>query len=205
MARIIQGMNNEGVKDLLYTRPDRLLDDYHANLFGDEGIARRFTEDILNKSKAKIGRLKSSRAVRAATGAYRKIKNGGRLDRIEFLSDIGSLQNAPPRMQHMVMSNIQARKLWLAGKLAGYENGFNSKPDQQNAIKHSHASYRMVMNGQVHKDDGEHVSHTYALTNHEQDTLSVIDVAEIRQTWGKVDEAIWAGVDDPTSEYNAML
>lgn len=205
MANIIRGVGNEGVRDLLYTRPKHLLEDYHEELFGDDGIARNFSERFRDRARAKIERLKSSRAIRAASSTFRKLRNRGRLDRIDCLLDIGALQHAPPRMQSLIMANPNVRRRWRKRTLAGYENGYNLRADQRNAIKHSHSTYRMIMDGQVQVDEGQHVSHTYVLTRAERDNLSNKDKAEIRQTWARVDEALWDNLEDPTSEFNAML
>ncbi|AQT28151.1 hypothetical protein pVa21_210 [Vibrio phage pVa-21] len=205
MANVMRGVGNEGVRDILYSRPKRLLEDYHEEVFGDEGIARNFSERFRERAKAKIDRLKSSRAIRAASATFRKLRNRGRLDRIECLLDVGALQHAPPRMQSLIMANPNVRRRWQKRTLAGYENGYNLRADQRNSIKHSHSTYRMIMDGLVQEDEGKHVSHTYALTQAEKDNLSYKDKAEIRQTWARVDEMLWENLEDPTSEYNAML
>lgn len=205
MANVIRGVGNEGVRDILYTRPKRLLEDYHEDLFGDKGIASSFSESFRDRAKAKIDRLKSSRAIRAASSTFRKLRNRGRLDRIECLLDVGALQHAPPRMQSLIMANPKVRRRWQKRTLAGYENGYDLRADQRNSVKHSHSTYRMIMDGLVQNDEGQHVSHTYALTREEKDNLSYKDKAEILQTWARVDEMLWENLEDPTSEYNAML
>ncbi len=205
MANVIRGVGNEGVRDILYTRPKRLLEDYHEDLFGDKGIASSFSESFRDRAKAKIDRLKSSRAIRAASSTFRKLRNRGRLDRIECLLDVGALQHAPPRMQSLIMANPKVRRRWQKRTLAGYENGYDLRADQRNSVKHSHSTYRMIMDGLVQNDEGQHVSHTYVLTREEKDNLSYKDKAEILQTWARVDEMLWENLEDPTSEYNAML
>ena len=205
MANVMRGVGNEGVRDILYSRPKRLLEEYHEDVFGDDGIASNFSERFRERARAKIDRLKSSRAVRAASASFRKLRNRGRLDRIDCLLDVGALQHAPPRMQSLIMANPNVRRRWQKRTLAGYEDGYNLRSDQRNAIKHSHSTYRMIMDSQVHKDGDEHVSHTYALTHSESDNLSYKDKAEIRQTWARVDEMLRENLEDPTSEYNAML
>lgn len=205
MANVIRGVGNEGVRDILYTRPKRLLEDYHEDLFGDKGIASSFSESFRDRAKAKIDRLKSSRAIRAASSTFRKLRNRGRLDRIECLLDVGALQHAPPRMQSLIMANPKVRRRWQKRTLAGYENGYDLRADQRNSVKHSHSTYRMIMDGLVQNDEGQHESHTYVLTREEKDNLSYKDKAEILQTWARVDEMLWENLEDPTSEYNAML
>lgn len=205
MANVMRGVGNEGVRDLLYSRPKRMLEEYHEDLFGDEGMARNFSERFRERAKTKIDRLKSSRAVRASSATFRKLRNRGRLDRIECLLDVGALQHAPPRMQSLIMANPKLRRRWQQRTVAGYENGYNERADQRNSIKHSHSTYRMIMDGLVQEDEGKHVSHTYALTREEKDNLSCKDIAEIRQTWARVDEMLWENLEDPTSEFNAML
>jgi len=205
MATVIRDVGNTAVRDLLYARPSAMLTDYHESVFGEGGLATHFSERFKERARKSIDSLSRSRAIRETKAVFRKIKNSGRIDRIERLADIGAMQHAPPRMQHMIMANEKVRRRWQAGRLEGYADGYARQREQYHAVKHSHATYRMIEDGHVQKDGDEYVAHSYALQASERDVLSVMDKAEIRQTWASVEEKLWENLEDPTSTYNAML
>lgn len=206
MATVIRGKGGtEDIRNMLYNRPKRMLDEYHENLFGDGGLASQFSDSFRSSAMQKIAALRDSRAARAISSSYRKFRNKGRIDRIEYLETIEEIRSALPRMQDLIMANPRTRKRWQEGRMAGYENGYSFKGGHRNAIKHSHEAFRLVMNETVYKDDHGYVANSYAMSDMDKDVLSYIDRAEVRQTWARVDEILWDNLDDPTSEYNTML
>lgn len=205
MANIISGCTENDFTHMLYEAPVDMINDYHDSLFGDGGIAERYSSAFKERVQRSIKRVRSSRAYRATQAAYRKIKYRGRKDVIKLLMTPDELQQAAPIMQEYIMSSPVLRRRWQAKRLAGYEDGYNQKPVQKNAIKHSHSLFRQVMNNTVHTDeDGSKVAHSYAMER-EENHLSLADRADLRVTIRRAEEAIWDGDVDITSQYNAKL
>jgi len=201
----MEGYDDRDIRGITYRTPTRLLDEYHASIFEDEGMASRFSREFLDRGRQAITRARESRAYRATQSAYRKLKNRGRVDNIHALNDIGALQHAPSRMQRYVMAHPVVRERWIDKRISGYEDGYNSNAESRNAVRHSHSTYRCIMDGVVNKEGNEVTASTYALSKEERASLTELDKSEIRATWARVNEAIWDNLDDPTSQYNARL
>ncbi len=206
MANFYKVNDDRDVRDMLYSRPDNALDDYHDELLSDRGIGGNMSSRFRDKLKVRIDKAKNSRVARRAKSSFRKLRNRGRVDRIEALLDIGELQHAPPRMQTLIMANPNVRRRWQNRRLEGYINGYSTRAEQRRAVKHSHSTYRMLLDTAVHRDeDGSAVAHTYILDSSEKGVFSEADKAIVRRVWADSDERLWDGLEDFTSEANAML
>lgn len=205
MANVMSGYDEEGIRDVLYDRPDRLMESYLDDRLNDDRIGGRYSERFLERARTIRKRLSDSRAYRATLAATRRLKNRGRLDRIEQLLDIGGLQHAPRSMQRFIMANRVVRNAWRKRQAEGYRDDYDDGHTNRNAVGHTHDVYRQVMNGIVRKEDDGYWASSYYMTQDEREELTTADIADIRITWAEVEKAMWEMADDPTSQYNASL
>jgi hypothetical protein len=205
MAEIISGYDEGGIRDFLYSRPTRLMERYLDEQLNDERVSSRFTDSFLERARDVRRRLEDSRAYRATLATTRRLKNRGRIDKVQQLLDIGGLQHAPRAMQRYLMANRKVRSLWQRRQLEGYRDDYDQDAVNRNAIGDTHDVYRMVRSGVTRKDDDGYRAVTYYLTKEEQAELSSADKLDIEISWAAAEQAIWNMVDDPTSQYNASL
>lgn len=205
MAEILSGYDEDGLRDFLYARPDRLMDRYLDEKLNDDRVGHRFSEQFRERAVKVRNRLKESRIYRSTLAATRRLKNRGRIDAVQQLLDIGAVQHAPRKMQRYVMANKSIRKLWQRRQAAGYEDGYNQENHNRNALGDTHDVYRIVTSGIAYKDDDGYLASTYYLSEEERNELSGIDQLDVLVTWATVDQAVWDMADDPVSQYNACL
>ena len=205
MAEILSGYDERGLRDILYERPDRLMDDYISERLNDDRVGSRFSDRFRERAIQVRDRLKESRLYRSTLAATRRLKNRGRVDAVQQLLDIGATQNAPRVMQRYVMANKLLRSHWQRRQAAGYEDGYSKDRHNRNCIGDTHDVYRIVTNGYARKTDEGYRATTYYLTPEERDELKTPDRLDVLITWATVEESIWAMADDPSSQYNASL
>lgn len=203
MANVVRVSNYGEAKEFISERATRILDDYHDDILSGGG---GFSEGMLDYARSSIDKFRKSRLARRTKASFRKLSNAGKKDKVDFLGDIGSLQHSGRRMQRYIASSRKLRKRWRRGLLTFWEDGYSNSPDQENAVGHTHLTYRLLNNDLVQdSDDMYGESYSYAIADSEKDTLDRIDEAKIRQTIMVAEKSLWEGEEDFSSEANNLL
>lgn len=168
-------------------------------------IVSNIGQQLFASSAGLYERYNGSDALRVAKAAIRAV--GGMFvgNHIQPLTTIGKLQQAPMVMQNWVMANPLVRALYFRQRCDGYSDTYvDMHPGQ---IAEDHEAYREVMNGIVVEDsEGNSRYTTYMLEeNVGVRPLAFEDQCDILTTWDVVEGFINAGLDDPTSPFNAKL
>lgn len=199
MATRISGYDNRSVRDLMYYRPDREIENYHQS----RASSRRVSDAFRERTNVLISKVRESNAYRATLASVRRLKNRGRVDVISQLTDIGAMQNATPVMQRIIMANPRVRNRYRKRMVEGY-HGEYVEPNKFE-YKHSDYTYRQIMHGVADLNEAEVTATTYHLDIDEQDIMTEFDRSEARITWAAIERALERGEDDPTSIFNARL
>lgn len=202
MAHALTGFDAMSLSDALYHRPERVLKDYLEDNFGDRGAAR-FSESFMSRAREVYTRVQDSRIYRSTLASVRRLRNTGRPDCISQLHDIDEMQQATPTMQRWVLANPTVRERFRRDLIEGYADTYEDV--NKAAVRHTHADYRIVMDGVTVFEPNQTGSYCYHLSAEDRNALTAQDKGDVRITWANIDAQIWAGIDDPTSQYNAAL
>lgn len=199
MATRISGQDNRSLRDLMYFRPEREIEQYHRTRVASS----RHSESFTARTVELFSRVKETSVYRSTLASVRRLKNRGRLDVIRQLTDVAAQQQASAIMQRIIMANPRVRQRYRKKMLEGY-HGEYQEPNKYEYM-HSDYTYRQVMNGIATIDEPEVVATTYHLDVADEDIMSEFDRSEARITWAAINRELDKGEDDPTSIYNARL
>ena len=202
MATVISGYDDYGIRDAIYHTPVKAMERYLDDVFSDRG-ASRFSERFLTRAKELYQRVTDSRLYRETLGSARRLRNLGSPDCVRQLLTLDELQCASPTNQRLIMANPNIRSRFRNDMLEGYLDTYEET--QPNAFKHTHRTYRQVMDGVVHTENDKCYAYTYHLDRETRDEFSSQDKADARITWAAAESALWAKLEDPTSQYNAAI
>lgn len=161
--------------------------------------------DYFGSVRERLFEFNLDNARRRGISAWRGVKTAFMQDRIQYLSDIASMQHAPDSMVPWIMADLEVDKRFRKGEVEGY--GLRYK-DVFNMSRQTHNPYyQRVMDGAWVERDGVDYYTEYWLTDESEmiPEISVDEVHDIRQTWDRIRLALDAMDDDPTSEHNAKL
>lgn len=149
--------------------------------------------------------FENSMAMRKARAAARNMASQWQEDRIRYLPDIGSLQQAPLSMRPYLMAEPNIRYLYHRDQADGYSDTYVDP--QPGVIGEDHYEYRRVMNGMVVMDDdgGWHYDEWIEDLEEGDRELYFVEQVDILRSWAVMAEQAIHGGDDPTSKYNSSL
>lgn len=204
MATIVNNWNEGDIREVMYKRPVRMLEEYHNDIFGVGGSGARFSERFTSSARSIVDDIKDSTAYRRTLSAFRKVRNRGITDDILYLHETGQLQHAHSRMQHVIMSEPTIRERWQKGRLAGFEESYNRMAVNRNTNRNTNDIWRDLNSSNVIADGDDALAHTFVF---DDDTIrmSITERAAARQTQNRALEIMWEEMDDMTSVYNAKL
>lgn len=207
MAIVFDASSDDAVIDVLYERPQHVIDrqerryrEYRDN--GDRKPMSRLQE----ATQELYTRVRHSRVCRSALAATRRIRNRNKVDAILDLEpDIGLFQHASRTMQDVIMANPVYKQRYRERRLEGYAGDWTERNAYQNSVKHDDPLYQVINNEVTVKEDDGLWAYNYVLSEEEKNTISIHDRAEARMTWETANGLLWDSMEDPTSIYNALL
>lgn len=203
MANLISAYDTDSLRDLAYSRPKGRVEEYIREKF-DRGI-QRVSERYRDRIASVRDRISDSRLYRETLASFRRMKNRGHHDGVLQLTDISALQNATRHMQKYLMASKMLRRRYRDRLCEGYTGTW--RDTQPHAIGHTDRHYRLIYDAvSIHNAElncGE--AFTYALSKGDKDELSLQDRGDIRISIAAAEQAMLAGLEDPTSVTNAIL
>jgi hypothetical protein len=169
-----------------------------VQFIGDVG--RSFIES----AKEAYERFNGSEAMRLARALTRQVHGFFQPEVVRQLSTIGDFQSASHTMQRFVMANPAVRELYQQQRCEGY--GDTYLDIEPNNIGLAHYDYRRAVEGVVQVTDEGYVAQFFPGDLREGDKeLTYQDKTDIKLTWMALEAMLDAGMDDPTSQWNAKL
>lgn len=206
MATVIQG-GLDTFRVAAYGETSRSVLDSLADMGSryDDMLTARARESF-GQLRERIDSFSLESVKRRAKAAFRKAKNLFLQDCIRALVDVGQLQNAPDSMIPWLMAHPRVDAMYRRGEVEGYGERYK---DVFNTLRgKSNPYYRTVMNGAWQEDEnGNEYIKEYWQTDASEMLPDLLDeeVFDIRASWDKINQALDAMDDDPTSPYNAKL
>lgn len=197
MSNLIYGNNGFQMDNMVR---DYLINQRHTNTYG---LGTEFYDSML----ARYDQIQNSEPIRAAKAIYRKMVNG--IDnyfnnQIVLLDTIGKMQNPPPVMFKYLVANPTVRDLRDKERIVAYSNVYNDPIEDVTNIEDI-KYYRHVMNGIIHKKDGELNCVRYLESSTTKSTITIEEQLDIFYSWMNINYAILTGNDDPTDNENGAL
>ncbi len=167
---------------------------------------------MLNQSAAQFfqttaafyDRFDQSAAIRAARAAMRMVDNFWQTPGVHEYREIGQFQHAHPDMQRWIMAEPMTRQLYHEQRCDGYSDTYVDR--EPGLVGERQYDYRRVMNGVFHTRGEDFVAVTYHEDLLEGDRdLTLLEQADILDTWRSLRSFMKANREDPTSKYNASL
>lgn len=126
------------------------------------------------------------------------------VDVISSLTDIKSIQTAPPIMVDWIMCHPEIRRLYHSNQIAGFDEYYQDPyPDLHDD---DFFKYREVINGVfMETGNGEEMAATWYIDEFDDSVLDFSDQVDIINTWQSVLAFIQQGEEDPTSVYGNSL
>jgi hypothetical protein len=185
--------------------------DYGSQMFFKsqvEQVSNLLTDyagQFFNNTKQLYDRYQGSEAIRAAKAVVRTLGGLFLQNKIQPLTTIGNLQQAPIVMQNWIMANPLVRENYHKQRCDGYSDTYVDM--QPNAIGETHDAYREVMNGMVVEDENGNSRYSFYMPEEVEGVrpLSFEDQVDILTTWDIIDAFMKAGIEDPTSPFNNKL
>lgn len=172
-----------------------------------ESVSNNLTEvgrQLFANAKDIYEQFNGSEAMRIARDALRSVKSVFIQNRIQFLSEIESLQNAPFVMQRWVMANPVIRQAYHNQQCDGYSESYVDVFPKN--IGENHYDYRRVMDGVVIETEDswrvkfypDEIHHGDKELDHDQKVL-------ILNTWSIGEMFMSKLKEDPTSKSGGFL
>lgn len=162
-------------------------------------VAGGIGESVLSQYNQFIDSTQSNRAI----GIRNMFNSYWQGDNIRLLNNVGAIQTAPDAMIRWVMANPELRMMHGEDRIEAYGERYTDSQNGQ--VGHMQYDYRRVTDGMVIQNDSgaNHTSYHEKLLP-EDYVLSIMDKANILDTYKVIEEAIEEGID-PTSLWNNSI
>lgn len=172
------------------------------------GALTDFGKQFMTNAQAVYDQFNSTEAIRAARAAIRRFDSLFLPDRIQYLDNIGNIQNAPLAMQRWIMAEDSVRKLYHEQRVDGYSDTYIDY--YVNRRNFEHYDWRLIHNGiaqEVTTDEFDgHVYHHFLAEVEEGDRpLTFDEQVDILNTHDVVKAYVAMGKEDPTSKCGGKL
>lgn len=207
MATIHYVSNEQAGLEMRYSRSQTMIDrqERRYNELCDETPARPRSK-IETIARDTFNRIRNTRIRTESLAAVRRLRERGRTDNISILESIEQFQHPSRTMEDVVMASPAFRRRYQQRRLEGYANTYRKHDEWGNGIKHTHPLYRVINNEvAIKEDNGEVWAYQYTLSNEERTSMTNEERTDARQTWERGIELLWDNMEDPTSQYNALL
>lgn len=178
---------------------------FQSQVESARNIVDQFGKQLFSSAEALYERYNGSEAMRIAKAAMRAVTNIFLANKIQPLTTIGNLQQAPLIMQNYLMVSPLVRALNQQQRIDGYSSSYiDPDPDLPTL---EHPMYQELMNGIVQEDEEGNSFHTTYILDSDENTrpLTFEDQVDILTTQEIMEAFIKAGLDDPTSPFNTKL
>lgn len=178
---------------------------FQSQVEAARNIVDQFGKQLFSKAEALYERYNGSDAMRTAKAALRAVGGLFLVNKIQPLTTIGNLQQAPIVMQNLIMVNPLVRALYKQQRIDGYSDTYVDP--YENIPTHEHPVYQELMNGIVQEDEEGNSFHTTYMLELEDSVrpMTFEDQVDVLTTHDIIEAYIKAGLDDPTSPYNTKL
>lgn len=168
-----------------------------------QGALTDFGKQFASAAQATFEAFNGADAIRAARAAIRRFDSLFLPDRIQYLGNIGHIQNAPLAMQRWIMAQDDLRKLYHEQRVDGYSDTYIDH--YWNRRNFEHYDWRLIHNGQAMEvkteDFDGHVYHHFLAEVEDGDrALTHDEQVDILNTHDVVKAIVQIGQEDPTSK-----
>lgn len=189
------GENNQGVMNYLNEQREMI-----SSRLSDVG------RQWYNSAADIYRQVDNSRAMQLLRAAERTINHYWDDDRVRYMNDIGTFQQAKPMMQRYIMADETVRSRYLQGQCSGFADTYVNYDGKD--IGRTHYDYRRAVDGVVQTDEQDEnwkVSMYFEDELEHDIKLDRSQQADIASTWVNVRAAMKRNREDPTSAWNNPL
>lgn len=203
MAQFIDVENDDHVVDLMFCRSNSVIERQERRL-NELSRSDRPLSRFESAARKMYERFTSGRRHRATLMSTRRLRNAGKADCIFAPMSVEEFQTVSATMEDIIMASPTIRKRYLNKTIEGYANTYRNRDEYAMSYKHSNPVYRKIQNNvAVEEEDGSVASYCYP--DYGEEDMAMADATEARQAWARADEILEDNMEDPTSQYNALL